>query len=91
MITITGNIVVTDVTGNVHTISSEDMNIEVVETIDREQGDETAYQGEYEDDTNQFSVTVDVYEYPVGACNLVEVTVDGCTLVSHTIQGELTE
>jgi len=70
-----GTIIVTDQKGIKHTINADDLDFEEVERNSREMGPEIRYSAEniYEG----WSITVDVWEYPLGDESHEDINVDG--------------
>lgn len=86
-ITIEGTLVVQDQRGVQHTIEGDDFNIDVdVYVEERAQGQESIHEASYEPEGQDFSVIIDIAEYPVGAYNHHEFRFDGCTLVQDDLE-----
>lgn len=76
---VSGSILVTDNHGNQHTLDADDLNFEEVARYNKQMGSEVQYLAE--SDYGDWSITIEVWEYPKGAYNHHDITVDGG---SHT-------
>jgi len=85
-VTIDGTIQVRDEQENVHTIDADDFNIDDPEVNEDAMGPQSLYEATYENDDADFSITVQISEYPEGAYNHHEVHVEGCTILQNQLQ-----
>lgn len=73
-----GNIIIIDLT-------KEDLSWEIVETDEREMGDERLHEAEFDEECEEcgktIHITLHVWEYPEGVENMHEIEVDGGTLI----------
>lgn len=84
-VTIEGTIQVQDEQQQVHTIDGDDFNIDDPEVEERAQGEEYLYQATYENEDANFSITILISEYPVGAYNFHDVHLYDCALLQNQL------
>jgi hypothetical protein len=73
-----GSITVITDSGKTVTIQGSDLDFEDVSTDERPMGTEVGHRAEYEDEDGEWSINVDVYEYPSGTYETHEVEPSGC-------------
>ena len=71
---VTGSITITDQNGTQHTINSNELDFQEVERHQRQMGNEVMYSAEVGDD--DWSVTVEVWEYPLGSYSHDNISVE---------------
>lgn len=84
-LSISGTIEVQDNNGQNHIIDADDMGFDIVETGEGSMGPKRTYEGIYEDEEIDLTVTVNVEEYPIGAPNGHETEVEGGSLIHDNL------
>jgi hypothetical protein len=83
--TISGSITVTDSENNTIIINANELQFEIIEAEDTDNGLDRTHQGSYEDEDIELTIEVLLYEKPEGIKNDVTVNVTNGTFVSERL------
>lgn len=82
-ITISGSVTIQDKKGQQHVVKTDEIPFDESDT-QQAQGNCRTHEGSWEED--DWSVTISVEEYPEGACNGHQISVENCSVVQDNVQ-----